>query len=39
VTDDNELLLATLLETNTVGDTTAEEDTSPEDTKRDKDVL
>ena len=38
-TDDNELLLAWLLETNTVADTTAEDDTSPENTEGDTDVL
>ena len=38
-TDDNELLLATLLERDTDGDTTAEDDTSPDDTEGDTDVL
>ena len=35
----NELLLARLLETDTDGNTTPEDDTSPEDTEGDTDVL
>jgi len=38
-TDDDELLLARLLETDTDGDTTAEDDTSTEDTEGNTDVL
>jgi len=38
-TDDDELLLAKLLETDTDVDTTPEDDTSREDTEGDKDLV
>jgi len=38
-TDDDELLLARLLETDTDVDTTPEDDTSRENTERDKDLV